>query len=167
MTRLDHNRALSQLAEEDRRSVTTSAPDDLGQPLRDAVPRLEPGHDRRHARPRRSSATALAREHLHPDRRQARRRHHRGARQQLGRVGGERRDRPRLQLGQRHAVDDWTSSAIMSDGSYGVPEGLISSFPCTSEGGSGRSCRAWRSTTSRARRSTRRWPSSRGARRRA
>ena len=30
---------------------------------------------------------------------------------------------------------DWTSAAIMSDGSYGVPEGLISSFPCTSEGG--------------------------------
>jgi malate dehydrogenase len=31
---------------------------------------------------------------------------------------------------------DWTSAAIMSDGSYGVPEGLISSFPCTSSGGS-------------------------------
>ncbi len=30
---------------------------------------------------------------------------------------------------------DWTSAAIMSDGSYGVPEGLISSFPCTSEHG--------------------------------
>ena len=30
---------------------------------------------------------------------------------------------------------DWTSAAIMSDGSYGVPEGLISSFPCTSENG--------------------------------
>ena len=30
---------------------------------------------------------------------------------------------------------DWTSAAIMSDGSYGVPEGLISSFPVTSEGG--------------------------------
>ena len=30
---------------------------------------------------------------------------------------------------------DWTSAAIMSDGSYGVPEGLISSFPCTSDGG--------------------------------
>ena len=30
---------------------------------------------------------------------------------------------------------DWTSAAIMSDGSYGVPEGLISSFPCTSSGG--------------------------------
>ncbi|MEX2289384.1 MAG: malate dehydrogenase [Mycobacteriales bacterium] len=30
---------------------------------------------------------------------------------------------------------DWTSAAIMSDGSYGVPEGIVSSFPCTSEGG--------------------------------
>jgi malate dehydrogenase len=30
---------------------------------------------------------------------------------------------------------DWTSAAIMSDGSYGVPAGLISSFPCTSSGG--------------------------------
>ena len=30
---------------------------------------------------------------------------------------------------------DWTSAAIPSDGSYGVPEGLISSFPCTSKGG--------------------------------
>ena len=29
----------------------------------------------------------------------------------------------------------WTSAAVMSDGSYGVPEGLISSFPCTSSGG--------------------------------
>jgi malate dehydrogenase len=30
---------------------------------------------------------------------------------------------------------DWTSAGIMSDGSYGVPEGLISSFPVTSVGG--------------------------------
>jgi len=30
---------------------------------------------------------------------------------------------------------DWTSAAIVSDGSYGVPEGLISSFPVTSAGG--------------------------------
>ncbi len=33
------------------------------------------------------------------------------------------------------ADGDWTSAAIMSDGSYGVPEGLISSFPVTSAGG--------------------------------
>ncbi|MFC5993302.1 malate dehydrogenase [Pseudonocardia hispaniensis] len=30
---------------------------------------------------------------------------------------------------------DWTSAAIPSDGSYGVPEGLISSFPVTSVNG--------------------------------
>lgn len=30
---------------------------------------------------------------------------------------------------------DWTSAGIVSDGSYGVPEGLVSSFPVTSEGG--------------------------------
>ncbi|SDT60108.1 malate dehydrogenase [Jiangella sp. DSM 45060] len=30
---------------------------------------------------------------------------------------------------------DWTSAAIVSDGSYGVPEGLISSFPVVSRGG--------------------------------
>ncbi|MEZ5117257.1 MAG: malate dehydrogenase [Candidatus Nanopelagicales bacterium] len=29
----------------------------------------------------------------------------------------------------------WTSAAIPSDGSYGVPEGLISSFPCVSRDG--------------------------------
>jgi malate dehydrogenase len=30
---------------------------------------------------------------------------------------------------------DWTSAAVYSDGSYGVPEGLISSFPVRSVGG--------------------------------
>jgi malate dehydrogenase len=30
---------------------------------------------------------------------------------------------------------DWTSAAIVSDGSYGVPEGLVSSFPATCSGG--------------------------------
>jgi malate dehydrogenase len=31
--------------------------------------------------------------------------------------------------------DDWVSMAVSSDGSYGVPEGLISSFPVTTEDG--------------------------------
>ncbi len=30
---------------------------------------------------------------------------------------------------------DWVSMAVPSDGSYGVPEGIISSFPCTTAGG--------------------------------
>jgi malate dehydrogenase len=29
----------------------------------------------------------------------------------------------------------WTSAAVVSDGSYGVPEGLISSFPVRSDKG--------------------------------
>lgn len=33
------------------------------------------------------------------------------------------------------APDDWVSMAVPSDGSYGVPEGLIYSFPVTVEGG--------------------------------
>jgi malate dehydrogenase len=32
-------------------------------------------------------------------------------------------------------ADDWVSMAVCSDGSYGVPEGLMSSFPCTTSGG--------------------------------
>jgi malate dehydrogenase len=35
-------------------------------------------------------------------------------------------------LGTR--VGDWTSAGVASDGSYGVPAGLVSSFPVTSEG---------------------------------
>jgi malate dehydrogenase len=31
--------------------------------------------------------------------------------------------------------DDWVSMAVLSDGSYGVPEGLVSSFPVTCAGG--------------------------------
>jgi malate dehydrogenase len=30
---------------------------------------------------------------------------------------------------------DWVSMAVPSDGSYGVPEGIISSFPCTCANG--------------------------------
>jgi malate dehydrogenase len=33
------------------------------------------------------------------------------------------------------ADGDWVSMAVVSDGSYGVPEGLISSFPCTCRDG--------------------------------
>ena len=33
------------------------------------------------------------------------------------------------------ADNDWTSMGILSTGAYGVPEGLIYSFPCTCAGG--------------------------------
>ena len=34
------------------------------------------------------------------------------------------------------AAGDWTSAGVVSDGSYGVPEGLMSGFPVTAENGS-------------------------------
>lgn len=34
-------------------------------------------------------------------------------------------------------ADDWHSAAVVSDGSYGVPEGLVSSFPLRSKGDGG------------------------------
>ena len=45
--------------------------------------------------------------------------------------------------GEGYAVDvaltgtdgEWVSMGIVSDGSYGIPEGLISGFPCTCEAG--------------------------------
>ncbi|VXB03739.1 malate dehydrogenase [Nocardioides sp. AX2bis] len=33
------------------------------------------------------------------------------------------------------AADDWVSMAVLSDGSYGVPEGIVSSFPVTTKDG--------------------------------
>ena len=33
------------------------------------------------------------------------------------------------------AENDWVSMAVVSHGEYGVPEGLISSFPVTTSGG--------------------------------
>ena len=63
--------------------------------------------------------------------------------------------------------DGWTSAAVVSDGSYGVPEGLISSFPVS------RGRAAWQIVQGLSRRrvraraaSTRPWPSSKTSARR-
>lgn len=39
--------------------------------------------------------------------------------------------------GKPTADGDWVSMAVPSDGSYGVPEGLVSGFPCTTDGKGG------------------------------
>ncbi len=50
-----------------------------------------------------------------------------------------RRRTPRSATGttgrSAHPKNDWVSMAVCSDGSYGVPEGLISGFPCTTKNG--------------------------------
>ena len=101
MTRLDHNRALSQLAAKAKvHRQRHQAADDLGQPLGDAVPRHLPRRDRRPARRRGRRRPGLARERLHPHRRQARRRDHRGARRVVGGQRRQRGHRPRPHLGR-------------------------------------------------------------------
>ena len=136
MTRLDHNRAISQLAEKSGAPVAditnmtiwgnhsaTQYPDIFhaevgGQNAAEAV----------------DDQDWLENDFI-PTVAQARRGDHRGPRRLVGGVGRQRRHRPRARLGPGTADGDWVSMAIPSDGSYGVPEGLISSFPVTSAGG--------------------------------
>ncbi len=130
--------------------------DDLGQPLRDPVPRPLPRRGRRQERRRGGQRPGVA---------------GRTPSSRPSPSAAPRSSRPAAPPAPRRrasaAIDhvrtwvngtpegDWTSAAIVSDGSYGVPEGLISSFPVTCAGRrSGRSSRAWTSTTSPARAST-------------
>ena len=136
MTRLDHNRAVTQIAQKPRRAGDRrEEDDDLGQPLDDAVPRPVPLRGRRHATPTRPSATT------------------RGSRARSSRPspsGARRSSRPAAPSSAASAANaavdhirswalgtpegDWVSMGIPSDGSYGVPEGIISSFPVTCAG---------------------------------
>ena len=105
MTRLDHNRAISQLAAKlGRAGRLDHEDDDLGQPLHHPVPGPVPLRGRRQERRRARGRPGLARERVHPDRGQAGRRHHRGAGLVVGGLGGQRRHRPRPQLAPRHAA---------------------------------------------------------------
>ncbi len=104
LTRLDHNRAISQLAAK------------LGVPVTEIRKMTIWGNhsatqypDLFHAEVGgRNAAEAVGDQdwlgqHLHPHRRQARRGHHRRARRLVGRLRGIRHHRPRPHLGQRHA----------------------------------------------------------------
>ena len=99
LTRLDHNRAISQLAAKTGAAVTDITKMTIwGNHSATQYPDLfhaeVGGTQRRRGRRR----PGLAREHLHPDRRQARRRDHRGPRLLVGRLRGvgHHRRRPRL-----------------------------------------------------------------------
>ena len=151
MTRLDHNRALSQLAEktgvarERRRKViiwgnhsATQYPD-----LHHAMVEGKGGAV--------AGGPELVQADLHPDRAAARRGHHQGARRLLGGLGRLGGASITSTTGcSARAAGDWVSMGVPSDGSYGIPEGVIYSYPVTCKGGDYRSCRAWPSTNSAA-----------------
>ena len=75
--------------------------DRVGQFLADDVSGHPFRDDRRQARQIADRRCVVPR-HLHSDRRQARRRDHRGARPVVGRIGGQRCHRPRARLGARY-----------------------------------------------------------------
>ena len=124
MTRLDHNRAIAQLANKLEVPVT-----DVTQMASGATTRRRMYPDLFHAkvggaaRGRGRRRPGWIEDDFLPTRRQARRGDHRGPRRVLGGVGGERRDRPRPRLGARHADGDWVSMGVASDGSYGIARG--------------------------------------------
>ncbi len=103
MTRLDHNRAISQLA-----AKTGAAVSDIkkltiwGNHSATQYPDIFHAEIAFKERGRGRRRRGVAGRHLHPDRRQARRRDHRGPWRVLRRLGRQRRHRPRPHLGQRH-----------------------------------------------------------------
>ncbi len=136
MTRLDQNRAAALLA---KKALVTRGRghihDDLGQPQRHSVPRLQERQDQRQAGDPGDLRCVLVHGDVHPDGGQARVRGHQGPWRFVGRLGGQRGDRQRASrsICQRTKAD-WFSAAVVSDGSYGIPAGLIYSFPLVSKG---------------------------------
>jgi malate dehydrogenase len=136
MTRLDHNRAIGQLAKKAGAPVTDIAKMTIwGNHSATQYPGHLPRRDRWPERRGSGRRPGLAGERLHPDGAEARRRHHRGPWGELGGQRGVRGHRPRARLDAGHPDDGWVSMAVASDGSYGVPEGLVSSFPCRTKDG--------------------------------
>ena len=104
MMRLDHNRALTQVAQKIGKPVAEhQETDGLGQPLRHAVPGYFPGRSRRQESVAADQRPGMAGKRLHSDRAETRRRHHRSARPVLRRQRGQCRDRPHARLDLRHA----------------------------------------------------------------
>ena len=130
MTRLDHNRAIAQLANKLQVPVADDHQhDDLGQPLGHAVPRHLPREGERRERRGAVDDQAWLEDDFIP------------TVQKRGAAIIEARGASSAASAANAAIDhvrdwmlgtpegDWVSMAIPSDGSYGVEEGIISSFP--------------------------------------
>ena len=155
MMRLDHNRALSQLAHEDRQAggVDREA-GRVGQPLAHDVPGHPLRHRRRPAGGTDGERPGLVSRHLHPDGRQARRGDHRSARPVVRRLRRQCRHRPHPRLGARHERplgDDGRGVRRLATASR---KASSTACPAPAPTASTKSSRGWRSTSSRAARWT-------------
>ena len=156
MMRLDHNRAIAQLANKLGKPVTAVTNMTVwGNHSTDPVPRPGQRQGRRRQRLGRGRRRGLDRRRVHPPGRQARRRDHRRPRRLQRRLGGQRGDRPRPRLGARHAggrlgLDGRPDRRLLRDrrGHH------LRASPAPAAAASGRSSRASRSPTSRASGST-------------
>ena len=137
MMRLDHNRAKAQLAKKvgaharDVKKMTI-----WGNHSATQYPDITHAEVERQARHRAGHRARVDRERVHPDRAEARRGDHRGARRLLSAKSAASAAIDHVHdwvLGTPEG--DWVSMGVPSDGSYEIEEGLISGFPCTCEGG--------------------------------
>ena len=152
MMRLDHNRAIAQLANK------------LGKPVSDVTnmtvwgnhsttqyPDLVNARVERWERLGRGRRRGLDRRRVHPPGGQARRRDHRGPRRLQRRLGGQRGDRPRPRLGARHAGratgSRWGFPPTAPTGSRRASS---PASPAPARAASGRSSRGSRCRSSRA-----------------
>ena len=136
MLRLDHNRALSQLAAKTGKPVGDDREAGrLGQPLADDVRRLPLRDRRRQVAQGHDQRRGLEPQRLPADGRQARRRDHRGARPVVGRVGRQRRRSTTCATGCWARNGKWVTMGVPSDGSYGIPKDVMYGFPVTTAGG--------------------------------
>ena len=104
MMRLDHNRAIAQLANKLGKPVSSVSNMTVwGNHSTTPVPGPGQRQGRRRQRLGRGRRRGLDRRGVHPAGRQARRRGHRRPRRLQRRLGRQRRDRPRPRLGARHA----------------------------------------------------------------
>ena len=120
---------------EDRpRRVAVQEAHRLGQPLAHDVRRLPQLRIERRQRQGPDQRSRLEQRRVPADRRQARRRHHRGPWPVVGRFGANAAiDHVRdWVLGS----NDWVTMGVPSDGSYDIPEGHRFGFPCECKGGS-------------------------------
>ena len=151
MMRLDHNRAISQLANKLGKPVVLDQQHDrLGKPLAQPVPRPGQRQGRRRERLGRGRRRGLDRRRVHPPSRQTRRRGDLRARLLQRRVGRQRGDRPHPRLGARHprgrlGLDGRSGRRLLRRSA----RGSSAAFPAPAAAASGASSRASRSPTSR------------------
>ena len=138
MMRLDHNRAIAQIAAKTGASGGGCQPGErVGKPLSATqYPDVTHAKVKGAPAPEAIGDQKWVEDTFIPTVAEARRGDHRGARRLLGAASA-------ANAAIEHVHDwvlgtppgDWVSMGVPSDGSYGIPEGIVAGHPCTCSGG--------------------------------